>query len=84
MTQHRPTPRAVMPAGGQGLVDYEPCVLCTVPPGGSLLDVFRQHGRYAAPGELLKTLRAETAEAARQRFAHIPAVVRERQPPWFV
>lgn len=71
-----------MPAGG--FVDYEPCILATIPPGTELPEAFRRHGRYAVPGELLETLQAESAEERRARWAHVPAAVADRQPPWFV
>ena len=71
-----------MPAGA--LVDYEPCVLATVCPGASLLSVFRQRGAYAVPGQMLGELREEGQAARRARWAHLPAAVASRQPPWLV
>lgn len=65
-------------------MDYEPCVLLTLPPGASLRDVFIQHGCYAAPGGVLAELQAEGPEARRARWAHLPPAVLQREPPWLV
>jgi len=72
-----------MPQGAVA-VDYEPCIIATVPPGASLLEVFRQRGSYAVPGRLLDELAAEGAEARRARWQHLPPGVQSRQPSWLV
>ena len=79
-----PTPLccAVMPHGG--LVDYAPCVLASIPPGGSLLQVFRSQGRYVPPEQLFGELEAEGPAARRARWAHVPQAIQQRQPPWLV
>lgn len=75
-------PAAVMPHGA--LVDYEPAVVVTVPPGASLLSVFKAAGRYVAPGQGLQELEQEGPEARLQRWDHLPLEVMARQPPWLV
>ena len=82
-THPHPAPNpAVMPHGA--MVDYEPCVLLTLPPGAGLRDAFRARGGYATPGAVLEELRAEGAEARRARWAHLPPAVLQREPPWLV
>jgi hypothetical protein len=73
-----------MPHGA--IVDYEPCILLTLPPYTSLLQHFRRGGRssYAVPGQLAAELEVEGPEARTARWAHLPAAVRHRQPPWLV
>ena len=73
-----------MPHGA--IVDYEPCILLTLPPHTSLLQRFQCGGRsgYAVPGQLLAELGAEGPEARAARWAHLPAAVRHRQPSWLV
>ncbi|EFN51283.1 hypothetical protein CHLNCDRAFT_141219 [Chlorella variabilis] len=75
-------PIPVMPHGA--LVDYEPAVVVTVPPGASLLSVFKAAGRYVAPGQGLQELEQEGPEARLQRWDHLPLEVMARQPPWLV
>jgi hypothetical protein len=75
-------PAAVMPQGP--LVDYEPCIVATVPPDGSLQAAFRAAGQHVAPGQPLRQLEAEVPAAAAARWAHTPRDVLERQPPWLV
>ena len=61
------------------------CMLqATVPPGASLLSVFKQQGGYVVPGHTLEELAAEGPEARRARWEHLPAEVLQRQPPWMV
>lgn len=71
-----------MPHGG--LVDYSTCVLISLPAGGSLLDLFKQQGRYAPPEQLFRQLEAEGPAERRARWAHLPQSVLQRQPPWLV
>lgn len=71
-----------MPHGG--LVDYAVCTLASLPPGGSLLSLFKQRGRYVPPEQLYEALEAEGAAERRGRWEHVPPAVLQRQPPWLV
>lgn len=71
-----------MPHGG--LVDYAPCTIASLPPGGSLVELFKRQGRYVVPEQLYQELEAEGPAARRARWEHVPPALLQRQPPWLV
>jgi hypothetical protein len=76
-------PLPVMPSGD--MVDYHCESLVTVPPGETLLQVFRREGLYAAHGAPLERLQDEGAAVRRRRWEHVGAAVLGRQDPtWWV
>ncbi len=71
-----------MPHGG--LVDYAPCTIASLTPGGSLVELFKRQGRYVVPEQLYEELEAERPAARRARWEHVPPALLQRQPPWLV
>lgn len=67
------------------MVDYHSEVILHVPPGKTLLQVFRSEGRYVAHDEPLQTFQAEGEAEQRRRWEHVrPDVLHRQNPPWYV